>query len=352
MLKLLFSLLLLSTLASAQMYQSVPEHQAQLLQKGDTKRYCPSCGMDLVKFYKTSYALNKGGHTYQYCSLHCLIEANPDTNLINAKVVDQKSLKFINAHDAYYVVGSSKPGTMTSNSKYAFGSKKDATAFAKAYGGKIVNFHEALKIATADLKNDMKMINKKRTMASRKGFMMYNKLCKNAPMPEFDSYAKAKAHLIASNACGKLKDKQAQAIAIYLVDKTVTHTSKAIKVPKGAKCQVCGMFVSKYPKWAAKITTKTGKTYYFDGNKDLMKYYFKTQEPLDEMLVTNYYTITALPAKKAYYVIGSNVYGPMGHELIAFATQAEAEQFKKDHFGTRVLSFKAITPAIVHTLDH
>lgn len=351
MLRLLFSLLFLGALLSAQMYQSVPEHQAQLLQKGDTKRYCPSCGMDLVKFYRTSYALKKGDHTYQYCSLHCLIEANPDTDLIHAKVVDQKSLKFINAHDAYYVVGSTKPGTMTTNSKYAFGLKEDATAFAKAYGGKILNFHEVLKIATADLKNDRMMIHKKRTMASKKGSMMYAKLCNNAPMPEFDSYAKAKAHLMTSHACGKLKDKQAQAIAIYLIDKTAITTAKAIEVPKDAKCPVCGMFVSKYPKWAAKITTKTGKTYYFDGVKDLMKYYFKTQEQLDAILVTNYYTITSLPAKSAFYVLGSNVYGPMGHELIAFATKAEAEQFKQDHFGTKVLSFKAITPAIVHELD-
>jgi nitrous oxide reductase accessory protein NosL len=334
------------------MYQSVPEQKAQLLQKGDTKRYCPSCGMDLVKFYKTSHALHKDGHDHQYCSLHCLVEANPNTDLIDAKVVDQTSLKFINAHDAYYVAGSSKPGTMTTNSKYAFASVQDATAFAKAYGGEILNFHEALKMASADLINDTKMINKKRSMASEKGTMMYTKLCKKSPMPEFDSYAKAKAYLLSSQVCGTLKDKQAQAIAIYLVNKTAIEKPKAIAVPKDAKCPICGMFVSKYPKWAAKITTKEPKAYYFDGNKDLMKYYFKTKENLDEILVTDYYSITSLPAKKAFYVTGSNVYGPMGHELISFATQADAERFKKDHFGKKVLSFEAITPAIVAELDH
>ena len=40
------------------------------------------------------------------------------------------------------------------------------------------------------------------------------------------------------------------------------------------KCPVCGMFVAKYPDFVAQIVFKDGTCAFFDGVKDLMKYYF------------------------------------------------------------------------------
>ena len=352
MLKLLLVISMFASILSAQMYQSVPKQKAKLLQKGDSKLYCTSCGMNLVMFYKTSHALSKHHQTHQYCSLHCLVSDNKNTDLDHAKVVDAKTLKFIDAKDAHYVIGSKKPGTMTKNSKYAFLSEDDAKAFAKANGGKIVGFKEAVEIAYSDLKKDNMMIEKKRTMASKKGAMMYEKLCNSAKVPEFHSYSQAKTYIVSNNICGKIKDKQAQAIAIFLVKKNLPSNQKAIDVPKDAKCPVCGMFVAKYPKWAAQMITKENKTHYFDGIKDLMKFYFDAKEKADKILVTDYYKIVAIDAKKAWYVTGSNVYGPMGNELIAFSTKEDAQSFKKDHFGEKILSFDEITPQIVFKLRH
>jgi copper chaperone NosL len=358
--RLLLSIIFLfSTLLYGAMFQSVPEEKAQLLQQGDAKHYCPQCGMKLSKFYKTSHALSHKGHTAQYCSLHCLVDANPYTDLIKAKVVDLNSLKFINAHDAYYVIGSKKPGTMSMNSKYAFKSKSDAEKFAQQFGGKLHNFHEAVDIAFTDRNKNNQMIHKKRTKVAKKGKKMFEALCKDAKLPEFHSISKAKSYIVSHQSCGKLKDKQAQAIAIYLNQKNAPDHHHAIVVPKDAKCPVCGMFVSKYPKWAAKITTDDAKAHYFDGNKDMFKFYFDakayklpyTKKEIQKMQVTDYYTIRSLDAKKAYYVIGSNVYGPMGNELISFASKDDATTFKKDHFATKVLSFDEITPSIVMQLD-
>ena len=39
------------------------------------------------------------------------------------------------------------------------------------------------------------------------------------------------------------------------------------------KCPVCGMFVYKYPDWVSEIIFKDGKTVFFDGPKDMFKYY-------------------------------------------------------------------------------
>ncbi len=60
------------------------------------------------------------------------------------KVVDNTTLEFIDVIKSWYVVGSSKPGTMTMTSKYAFGKKDDAQKFAKEHGGKVMTFYALL----------------------------------------------------------------------------------------------------------------------------------------------------------------------------------------------------------------
>ena len=144
------------------MYQSVSPDEATLLQDGKVKKFCVQCGMNLTKFYKNDHALiYKDGTKKQFCSLHCLVEElkNSDSSKIDKiKVVDADSLKFIDTKDAWYVIGSKIKGTMTKNSKYAFSSKEKAQEFAKANGGEIKNYQEALEIAQKDYKKDITRI--------------------------------------------------------------------------------------------------------------------------------------------------------------------------------------------------
>jgi nitrous oxide reductase accessory protein NosL len=131
------------------------------------------------------------------------------------------------------------------------------------------------------------------------------------------------------------------------------------KISPGDKCPVCGMFVAKYPDFVDQIVFKDGTHAFFDGVKDMMKYYFdlpkynpkKTAADIAAILVTDYYTMTLIDGLQAFYVIGSNVYGPMGKELMPFKDEAAAKEFKVDHQGTSVLLFKEITPEIIKTLD-
>ncbi len=134
------------------MFQSVSKDKATLLQSGKDKGSCIACGMNLVKFYKTSHAAHLNDTTRQYCSIHCLAEEKnlKKMPLSDLKVVDVKSLKFIDAASAFYVVGSKKKPTMSEISKYAFASKEDAIKFSKRNKGKVLNFDEALKIAMKD----------------------------------------------------------------------------------------------------------------------------------------------------------------------------------------------------------
>jgi copper chaperone NosL len=119
------------------------------------------------------------------------------------------------------------------------------------------------------------------------------------------------------------------------------------------KCPVCGMFVASHANWIAGIVFRDGATVFFDGPKDMFRYYFdfpryekgKTKEDVVEMFVTDYYTTKRIPARDARYVTGSDVHGPMGEELVAIRGMNEAETFRKDHNGKKVLSFDEVTPA-------
>ena len=125
------------------------------------------------------------------------------------------------------------------------------------------------------------------------------------------------------------------------------------------KCVVCGMFIAKYPDWTAEIIFKDGQILFFDGSKDLFKYYFnmnKYRPGTDKsavlaIFVTEYYDVSFINALTAFYVIGSDVYGPMGRELIAFQDEADSKEFFKDHKGKQIIRFNEITPGLIDPLD-
>jgi len=212
-----FLLLGLGTLLNAAMFQSVPASKAELLQKGAQKQFCNVCGMNLVMFYKTNYAAVVNGKEKQYCSLHCLVEDRDKNhaNLQNIKVVAADTLKFIDAKKAYYVVGSSKKGTMSMISKYAFSTLGDASKFAAKYGGEVMDFNAAIQTAQNDFPKDSMMIDKKQHKMGMMGAMIYKKRCKETDK-KFDSVAEAKAYIVSEKLCTKLNQKELQVVGLYL----------------------------------------------------------------------------------------------------------------------------------------
>jgi nitrous oxide reductase accessory protein NosL len=125
------------------------------------------------------------------------------------------------------------------------------------------------------------------------------------------------------------------------------------------KCPVCGMFVAPYPNWVGGIVYKDGGRSYFDGPKDLFTYYFAPEKygsgrkraDIADIHVTDYYSVSAIDGRKAFYVIGSDVRGPMGKELVPFAKKTDADGFLKDHHGQKVLRFDEITPATLKSME-
>jgi copper chaperone NosL len=117
------------------------------------------------------------------------------------------------------------------------------------------------------------------------------------------------------------------------------------------KCAVCGMFVAKYKHWVAEIVFRDGSAVFFDGPKDMFRYYLdmkkydsrKTQADVAAAFVTEYYSTRMTDGHSVVFVRGSDVNGPMGAELVPIETEAKAKEFMKDHGGKKVLKFVEVT---------
>lgn len=142
----------------------------------------------------------------------------------------------------------------------------------------------------------------------------------------------------------------------------IAFGNESIRTPEpGLKdtCPVCGMFVAKYPEWIATVLYKDGHAHHFDGAKDLFKYLLDLQKwaPGDKAAdiagigVTEYYGLSRIHARDAWYVIGSDVLGPMGHELIPLETEADAKEFLSDHAGQQILRFEGVNLPLLKKLD-
>ena len=189
------------------------------------------------------------------------------------------------------------------------------------------------------------------------GKKIFEKMCdKNIDLSKYSDVKQLKLSIVDNKLCKPLRESYLDALSLYLfevkkVNKKNIHLDM-LKISKDEKCPVCGMFVYKYPKWTTQILYKD-KHYSFDGVKDLLKHYFfdENKESVLKILVRDYYSQKIIEARKSYFVLGSDVYGPMGDELIAFEKLQDAKVFSLDHKGKEILKFEDITQEKVLNLD-
>ncbi|MEZ5684659.1 MAG: nitrous oxide reductase accessory protein NosL [Paracoccaceae bacterium] len=154
----------------------------------------------------------------------------------------------------------------------------------------------------------------------------------------------------------------AGAAALGLAPRTARAEALPVDLPAPGPrdiCPVCGMFVAKYPEWIATVLFDDGHAEHFDGAKDFFKYLTnmekyapgRSPEQVVGMGVTEYYGVSRVDAKTAQYALGSDVLGPMGHELVPLASAADATDYMRDHAGKRLVSFAEVTPEMLAGLD-
>lgn len=147
-------------------------------------------------------------------------------------------------------------------------------------------------------------------------------------------------------------------VGVFLVvaSPSAGQTNPLESIDNRARCSVCGMFVAKYADWVTQIHFSEGQVKFFDGVKDMMVFYLNpdsygyTRDAVREIWVKDYYTLQWIDGRAAFYVVGSDVFGPMGKEFIPFQTKAAAENFLKDHKGRQSMAFDEITDALVQSM--
>jgi len=103
------------------------------------------------------------------------------------------------------------------------------------------------------------------------------------------------------------------------------------------------------PNWLTIIVFKDGTQAFFDGPKDMFRFYFDIASTGKRhgqghcaIHVTDYYTTALVKAGDVLFVLGSDVRGPMGHELVpvkgekegsrsARTITASGPRFRRDH---------------------
>jgi len=186
------------------------------------------------------------------------------------------------------------------------------------------------------------------------GKKIHTSRCPSLDISHFKTYEALLNAIQEKHICSDLNVKHSKALSIYLWDNKGEKQLKElpkITITKDEKCQVCGMYLHYYPTWVSQINYPKGETYKFDGIKDMMKFYFNNKEGIVDIFVQDYYSLKTLNAHDAYYVLGSDVLGPMGNELIAFKDKKSAKVFFFDHRGKKLLSFDELTAPMVHNLD-
>ena len=150
-----------------------------------------------------------------------------------------------------------------------------------------------------------------------------------------------------------LRSIRALALLMMLSLLTLIAQAQPVETPEPdarTLCPVCGMVVSKYPAWIATVLYKDGHAHHFDGAKDMFKYLHALDkyapghrhEDIETIAVTEYYDLQRIDARTAWYVIGSDVLGPMGHEFIPLLSEADAQEFMADHGGAVLLRFDQV----------
>lgn len=257
---------------------------------------CPNCGMMINMWARTRHSFHHPEGDLTTCSIRCLadktVSSGADANNVQvAMYIDPD--KMVEVEKATYVIGSTAPGTMTMKSKIAFADKASAEEFSSNYGGEVVDFQGAFAAAKMELPKSRMLIDQKRKKT------------------------------------GKIKE----------------PTEKDV-------CTVCGMYPASYPKHNCQIWTMDDSTLHFCSTQCMVNYNADPSKYVKEPAKTKMAWVTLFSdgmyesAFGTYYVVGSQVNGPMGREAIPFKLKKNAEEFVMAN-GGKIVSFPQLTPELV-----
>ena len=132
-------------------------------------------------------------------------------------------------------------------------------------------------------------------------------------------------------------------------------TAKVMDLPDGSKldtsteCPICHMSTEHGVPGPAAVVFKDGKVVGFDGAGDMFRYVLEPAKyefdagNIKNVYVTDYTTKKFLDAKSAVYVLESDVQASMGSEVVPFSKKEDAEKFKTEHKGEKIVPYSEVT---------
>ena len=135
----------------------------------------------------------------------------------------------------------------------------------------------------------------------------------------------------------------------------------SINFDKNTSCLVRNIKLYKDPKWVSKIEVRNGKMVYFCSPKSMFEFYFrpgkwydvgvKSERDFSKIIVTDYISLKAIDAEKAYFVYGSRAISPAGDDLVPFKNIDDAKKFAKEYSGKRIMKFEEVSDALIRLLN-
>jgi len=141
---------------------------------------------------------------------------------------------------------------------------------------------------------------------------------------------------------------QLQIVGLFLIVLPTVVCAEPKKIAPDKQCPVCGMYPARYPRFNCEIIFNDGSYEAFDSALCLLTYLLFPEKiqvkpkPVSEIFFKDYLKSKWLEADRTYFVIGSDLTGPMGKEFIAVDSLAAAKRLKKDEHGRDIISYKSL----------
>jgi copper chaperone NosL len=118
------------------------------------------------------------------------------------------------------------------------------------------------------------------------------------------------------------------------------------KSKQDVRCKNCGMRIDPASAWRSELVSDDGKVTQFDSPRCALQSWRSGKTPAKTLRVQEYYDRTPRDGGDLRFVLGGDVLGPMGPDLVP-VDPARVSKFIQDHTADRALRLEEITPEIL-----
>lgn len=132
----------------------------------------------------------------------------------------------------------------------------------------------------------------------------------------------------------------------FLIALSLFALTGASACKKEPRCKNCGMRIDPTSQWRAELVTADGTTTSFDSPRCALQAWRSGKSQATSLRVQDYYDRQMRDGNDVRFVIGGDVVGPMGPDLVP-VDLTRVPKFIQDHAGESALRLDEVTPAVL-----